>query len=111
MLNRNAPVFFVYILKCSNGSLYTGYTTDIKRRYQEHLNGSAKCKYTRSFPPIKIAACWKLEDASPSLAIKIELFIKRLPIGVKRKLVKNTEQLITLLGQTDIEIKPIKTIV
>ena len=70
--NRNDSIFFVYILKCSNGSLYTGYTTDIKRRYQEHLSGSAKCKYTRSFPPVRIAACWKLETVGSPLAIKVE---------------------------------------
>ena len=35
--------YFIYILECSNGSYYTGYTTDMERRYQEHLDGTADC--------------------------------------------------------------------
>ena len=48
---------YVYILECNNGALYTGYTTDIERRYQEHVEGSPKCKYTRSFGVKRLAAC------------------------------------------------------
>lgn len=79
-------VYFVYLLECSNGSYYTGYTTDMERRYQEHLRGSAKCKYTRSFPPRRIAACWQIE-ADLSHILKIEAAIKRLPKLAKRKLI------------------------
>ena len=71
-------IYFIYILECSNGAYYTGYTTDIKRRYQEHCDGSLKCKYTRSFPPKRIAACWKIKS-DLSLALKVESEIKKLP--------------------------------
>lgn len=69
--------YFIYILECKNGNYYIGYTTDIKRRYQEHQQGSAKCKYTRSFPPKRIAACWQI-NTSLSRILKIENALKKL---------------------------------
>lgn len=78
--------YWVYILLCENGNLYTGYTTDLRRRYQEHLAGSAKCKYTRSFKPLRLAQCWKIEEGK-NLAMKIERFIKKLSKQEKEELV------------------------
>ena len=46
----NEIYYWVYILNCENGAFYTGYTTDLIRRYHEHLEGSSK--YTRSFKPL-----------------------------------------------------------
>jgi len=66
----------VYIIECINGCYYTGYTTDIARRYQEHHAGSAKCKYTRAFPPKKLLAVWEFENKSD--ALKFECKIKSL---------------------------------
>jgi len=45
--------WFVYILKCRNGSLYTGVTTDLQRRLREHQQGSAS-RFTRSQLPVKL---------------------------------------------------------
>ena len=64
------------MLLCENNTYYTGYTTDMARRYQEHLAGSAKCKYTRSFKPLRIAQSWQIGDKS--LAMQIEKYIKNL---------------------------------
>ena len=89
----NPVSYFVYILECSNGTYYTGYTTDIQRRYQEHVDGTDKCKYTRSFPPIRLAACWSV-DADLSTALKIEKHIKRLTKTQKKNLVKKPNTLI-----------------
>ena len=69
--------YIVYILECKNGSYYTGYTTDLDRRYQAHINGTAKCKYTRSFPPKRIVASVDCGD-DLSQALKLENQIKRL---------------------------------
>lgn len=80
-------LYYIYILECINGHYYTGYTTDIKRRYHEHQQGSAKCKYTRSFPPRKIAACWKMET-SLSEVLKIEREIKALSKREKKALIE-----------------------
>ena len=85
-------LYFIYILECTNGSYYTGYTTDIERRYQEHLDGSAKCKYTRSFPPKRIAACWEITSDDSSLARKIEHEIKHLSKKEKMNLIQNPNQ-------------------
>jgi putative endonuclease len=74
--------YYVYVLRCENGSLYTGYTTDIQRRYLAHLQG--KCKYTRSFKPTEIAGSWEL--ASKSQALQFEKAIKRLSKQEKESL-------------------------
>lgn len=68
--------YWVYILLCENGSYYTGYTTDIEKRYAEHINGSSRCKYTRSFRPLAIAQCWYVKN-SKSLAMCLENAIKK----------------------------------
>ena len=77
--------YYIYILECSNGNYYTGYTTDIERRYKEHQEGTSKCKYTRSFPPERIAACWRTQDIS--LALKIEKAVKKLSKQEKMNLI------------------------
>lgn len=84
--------YWVYILYCDNNSYYTGYTTDLQRRYQEHLAGTAKCKYTRSFKPLYIAQSWKISDDKPR-ALKLEKAIKTLSRTQKENLILNPEQL------------------
>lgn len=78
--------YYVYMIECENGTYYTGYTTDLMRRYEEHCAGSAKCKYTRAFPPKRLAASWEVEG-DVSLAMKIECAIKALSKVDKRALV------------------------
>ena len=85
--------YVVYILECSNGCYYTGYTTDMRRRYQEHVDGSSKCKYTRSFPPVRIAACWTIESINASLPLKIEKKLKLLSRQEKFKLIEQPANL------------------
>jgi putative endonuclease len=77
---------WVYILLCSNGNYYTGYTTDLKRRYAEHLAGSPKCTYTRSFKPKALVQSWKV-PGDKSKALKIECFIKKLSRQAKLELI------------------------
>ena len=84
--------YFIYIVECVNGAFYTGYTTDIKRRYQEHCNRLDKCKYTRSFPPKRLAMCWKI-SGDISLILKIERAIKRLNNREKKLLIECPELL------------------
>lgn len=84
--------YFVYILNCENGHYYTGYTTNLERRYQEHILGTAKCKYTRSFKPIGIAQSWKI-PGDKSLAMKYERLIKNMSKLKKQQLILFPEQL------------------
>ena len=65
----------VYILECNDGTLYTGYTTDVKRRVKEHNEGMAS-KYTRSRHPVHCVYTEEHQDKSQ--ALKRELQIKKL---------------------------------
>lgn len=90
--------FWVYILNCNNGSYYTGYTTDLIRRYKEHVLGTKKCKYTRSFKPLGIAQSWPIYD-NKSRAMQVEKFIKKMSKTEKEKLILNPERLDKLLNE------------
>ena len=65
---------YTYIIRCKNNSLYTGYTTDIKRRMKEHENG-INSKYTKAkgFEKLEIY----FESNSKSEAMKLESYIKK----------------------------------
>jgi putative endonuclease len=88
--------YWVYILYCENDSYYTGYTTDLMRRYREHKNGTGKCKYTRSFKPQYMAQCWQI-CGDKALAMKIERLIKKMAKQEKQQLVLYPERLHTIL--------------
>lgn len=80
---------YVYIIECQNKSYYTGYTIDMDRRYQEHVQGSHKCSYTRSFPPKKLAAFWIFDNKSD--ALKMEAKIKKLSRPQKIALINSSQ--------------------
>lgn len=73
-------MYYVYILLCSDNSLYTGITTDIKKRIVEHNNGKGS-KYVRSRLPAKVVYSEKLADKS--VALKREIEIKKMSRGEK----------------------------
>ena len=75
--------WFVYILECSNGRLYTGITTDITRRFQEHVTGRGAA-FTRMNKPRRVLAFTTCPDRSQ--ASRLEAYIKRLPALEKRRL-------------------------
>ncbi len=80
--------YWVYILLCQNDTYYTGYTNNLHKRYQAHLSGKGKCKYTRSFKPIAIAQCWEIQG-DRALAMQIERQIKQLSRSEKEKIIAN----------------------
>lgn len=88
--------YFLYILECNNGSFYTGYTTDLERRYAEHVSGSHKCKYTRAYPPRCLAASWEFE-CELSFILRLEACIKKLSRREKEVLLTNTQLLYELI--------------
>ncbi|MBA3034251.1 MAG: HU family DNA-binding protein [Gammaproteobacteria bacterium] len=69
-------LWYLYLLECSDGSLYTGVTTDVARRWREHLSGKG-ARYTRSHMPLHLVASSPV--GSRSDALRVELAIKRLP--------------------------------
>ncbi len=86
--------FWVYILLCSNNTYYTGYTNNLSKRYQSHLSGTGKCKYTRSFKPIAMVQCWTIHG-NKALAMQIERQIKKLSRIEKEKLIADPSSLST----------------
>lgn len=91
-------MYYTYCLRCQDDSLYTGITTDLNRRMQEHFSGGAKCaKYTMRHKPKKLEMAWQSENRM--LASKLEFHIKTLTKSQKEELIKNPEQLEKFLGQ------------
>ena len=80
-------MYYVYMLRCEDGSLYTGITTDLARRFEEHRNGKG-AKYTRSRGAVRIEAAWSCEEKGD--ALRLEMAIKKLPKGKKEKLAAGT---------------------
>lgn len=68
--------YFLYILKCHDQTLYTGITTDLDRRINEHNHSAHGARYTRGRRPVKLIYSKKF--ASRSLATKEECRIKKL---------------------------------
>jgi putative endonuclease len=71
---------WVYILRCADGSLYTGYTVDLERRLAEHNAGSAS-KYTRARTPVVLAYSERLPTLGEALRREVE--IKKLSRSAK----------------------------
>jgi len=84
--------YWLYILQVKNGNYYTGYTGNLARRYGDHVKGTGGCKYTRAFPPLKIARSWKI-FADRGMLLKIESLIKRQRRKRKTLLINNPESL------------------
>ena len=74
----------LYILRCRDGSLYTGITIDVEKRLAAH-NAGKGAKYTRGRAPLELV--YTEECGSHSDALKRELAIKALPREEKQKLV------------------------
>ena len=71
------PAWFIYMLRCADGSLYTGITTDVVRRVAEHNgDGAPGARYTRSRRPVELVYIEAV--ASRSEATRRETAIKRL---------------------------------
>jgi len=73
--------WFLYLIECADGSIYTGITTDVAARYAAHAEGKG-ARYTRAHPPARLLG-W---EAHPdrSAASKAEYRIKRLTAAAKR---------------------------
>ena len=79
-----APVAYVYLLRCRDGSLYCGWTTDLGARVAAHASGKGG-RYTRSRLPVELAAAWQTPDRTT--ARSLEGRIKRRTPAAKRRLV------------------------
>jgi len=69
-------MWILYLLECESGAYYTGITTDLERRFNEHLAGVG-ARYTRANAPRKVMAIKQFLTRSD--ASRAEAFVKRLP--------------------------------
>jgi putative endonuclease len=76
--------WYIYILRCADGTLYTGSTDDVERRVAVHNSGKG-AKYTRGRTPVEVV--YTEECESYSAALKREYAIKQLSRGEKIKLI------------------------
>jgi putative endonuclease len=79
-------MYFLYILKCKDGTLYTGITTDIIRRINEHNSSTKGAKYTRVRRPVVLVYSKKFKNRSTSS--KAEARIKAMTRQEKQDLIK-----------------------
>ena len=77
------PCWYVYLLECHDGSIYTGIATDVDRRYAEHAAGKG-ARYTRAHPPLRLLGSFEYPDRAA--ASRAEYAIKQLTPSRKRAL-------------------------
>lgn len=83
-------MYYTYILRCSDNTLYTGICTDIERRMKEHFSKNKKCaKYTRFHGAQNLECAWESEDRV--LASKLEYRIKKLSRKEKDELIEKNK--------------------
>ena len=73
--------WFLYLIECRDGSIYTGITVDVAARYAAHASGKG-ARYTRAHPPARILGVVEFPDRS--MASKAEYGVKQLSSGEKR---------------------------
>ncbi len=79
-------MWYVYILQCKDKTFYTGVTTDLKRRVEEHNISALGAKYTKGRRPVKIM--YSISKKNKSEAQKEECRIKKLSREEKIKIIK-----------------------
>lgn len=80
--------YFVYILECSDDSLYTGIAKDVDKRLEEHNSSDKGAKYTKARRPVKLV--YKESSQDRSSASKREYAIKKLSRSKKLQLIDKT---------------------
>lgn len=84
-----AKPWYLYLIECVDGSIYTGITVDLEARYAAHQNGSG-ARYTRSHPPARLLGFETHPDRSS--ASKAEHTTKKLSAPEKRRLASTLQQ-------------------
>ena len=78
--------WFLYMIRCRDGSLYTGITTDVARRFAKH-QGNTGAKYLRGRKPLTLV--FQKDLGNKSLALAVEIEVKKLPKVRKEEIVKS----------------------
>lgn len=85
-MKASTATWSLYIIEASDASLYTGITTDVERRFDEHLNCHKGAKYFNGRSPVKIV--YREEGHDRSSASRREAEIKKLSRSEKQRLIK-----------------------
>lgn len=91
-------MYYTYMLRCIDGSIYTGMTNDLEKRLSEHISGTG-AKYTKSHQAEKLEIAWS--SKSKSLACKLEYQIKQLTKQQKENIIQGTKFTTYLQGKID----------
>ena len=86
MAETTNKAWFLYLVQCADGSLYTGITNNVPRRCKQHNAGTAS-RYTRSRLPVELI--YQESHASRSVALKRELAIKAMSRQEKESLIRS----------------------
>ena len=89
--------YYIYILRCSDNSLYTGITNDLDRRFNEHNDGKLKDAYTYSRRPVKLE--YFQDFTEPTQAIFFEKKLKKWSKVKKEALIKGDFDMIQTLAE------------
>ncbi len=87
--------FSLYIVRCADGSLYTGISTDVSRRILEHENGKRGARYLRGRGPLKLEYAEVVGNRSA--ASRAEYIVKQLDTRTKEALISRQRSLTDLL--------------
>lgn len=91
-------MYFVYMLRCADGSLYTGMAADLRRRMHEHTSRTAACaRYTKSHIAISLEAAWQTQTRSD--ALRLEALIKHLSRAQKLALICAPDSVAAVFGE------------
>lgn len=93
-------MYYTYMLRCEDNSIYTGITNDLNRRIKEHFSKSkVAAKYTKSHGAVRVECVWKSKEKF--LACKLEYYIKTLSKAKKEELIINKHLNQYLKGKID----------
>ena len=83
------PIWYLYILRCKDNTLYTGITTDVEKRLEAHRSGKG-AKYTRGRGPLRLV--YQETCGSHSEALKREVEVKKLTRAEKLELIRQCQE-------------------
>ena len=82
--------WYIYLIRCRDGSLYTGITTNVERRFVQHQKGGVSgSKYLKGRGPLKLV--FQKRIGTRSAALKMEIGYKRLSREDKEKLIESSD--------------------
>ncbi len=90
MSEKSSMAYFVYILRCADGTYYTGYTGNLLQRYKQHQSGAIPRSYTKSRRPVELV--WAGEFETKEEARANEKKVKRMKTERKEVLIREDEE-------------------